>query len=260
NGARLIAGGLKTKIYLVSLGGFDTHASQVNGIDPLTGNHANLMESLSASLGAFQSDLQQLGEDKRVIGMTFSEFGRRIIANNSFGTDHGTAAPLFVFGSCVKGGVIGESPAIADQVEQNEGVAMQYDFRSVYASILIDWFKVPKSQVQNILFKDFQHLPIIEGCDITNINEDESLILEAKVYPNPASHYIKLEFESKGSSTTSVAIFDAIGSLVKIIFDKRLDSGVQNITIPVEDLPIGIYNLRVAEGSKQKSMKFMIAR
>jgi uncharacterized protein (DUF1501 family) len=260
NVAKLISGGLQTKIYLVSLGGFDTHASQVNGIDPLTGNHANLMDTLSTAIGAFQSDLQQMGLDKRVIGMTFSEFGRRIRANNSFGTDHGTAAPVFVFGSCVKGGVVGESPTISDQVEQNEGVAMQYDFRSIYASILIDWFKVEKSQVQNVLFKDFQHLPIIEGCDITNINEDQSLVLEAKIFPNPASEYIKLEFESSGIERTSIAIFDSIGSLIRLIYDKRLDPGPQSVSISIEDLPVGIYNVRLAEGSRQKTIKVLVAR
>ena len=260
NVARLISGGLGTKIYLVSIGGFDTHASQVNGTDVLTGNHANLMDTLSSAIGAFKSDLRQMGLDKRVVGMTFSEFGRRIRANKSFGTDHGTAAPLFVFGTCVKGGVIGESPVIRDNVAQDEGVAMQYDFRSVYASILIDWFKADKTRVKEVLFKDFQHLPIIEGCELTNIAEDESLLIEAKVYPNPASDYVNIEFESKGTGRTSIVIFDSIGSLVKLVYDKRIDSGMQNVMMPVTDFANGIYYIRIAEGSKQKTINLLIAR
>jgi uncharacterized protein (DUF1501 family) len=259
NVARLIAGGLQTKIYLVSIGGFDTHASQVNGTDVLTGAHANLMDNLSSSIGAFQSDLKLLGIDKRVIGMTFSEFGRQIKSNNSFGTDHGTAAPLFVFGSCVKGGIIGESPIIRDNVAQGEGVAMQYDFRSVYSSILVDWFKIDKSKVKQVLFKDFQHLPLIEGCEITNLNEDENLIIQAHVFPNPASDYVNLEFTSKGSERTSIAIFDSIGSLIKVVFDKRLDSGDQKVTIPVSDFMAGIYYIRIAEGAKVKTVNLLIA-
>ncbi len=260
NVARLISGGSQTKIYLVSMGGFDTHASQVNGIDPLTGNHANLMDNLSQAIGVFQSDLVQQGLDKRVVGMTFSEFGRRIRANNSFGTDHGTAAPLFVFGSCVKGGVIGESPTISANVGQDEGVAMQYDFRSIYASILIDWFNVSKTDVSEILFKEFQHLPIIEGCAITSIDENEPLVINANIFPNPASEFINIAFESKGVEHTSLAIFDSIGSLIKVIYDKRLDSGQQQVTVPISDLAVGIYYVRLAEGSRQKTMKVLVAR
>ncbi|MFN8330180.1 MAG: DUF1501 domain-containing protein [Saprospiraceae bacterium] len=88
--------------------------------------------------------------------MTFSEFGRRIKANDSTGTDHGTAAPLFVFGSCIKGGMIGNNPTISDNVQNDEGVTVQIDFRSVYASILIDWFQVKPSIVKQILFADFK--------------------------------------------------------------------------------------------------------
>src|SRR5690606_33177448 len=98
--ALLISGGLKTKVYVVRIGGFDTHANQVQDGGPTTGQHANLLELLSDAIHAFHDDLKRLGVDKRVIGMTFSEFGRQIAANNSLGTDHGTAAPLFLFGSC----------------------------------------------------------------------------------------------------------------------------------------------------------------
>lgn len=95
--ARLIAGGLKTRIYMVSLGGFDTHSLQVNSTSRETGNHANLLLKVSEGIKAFMADLNLLNANKRVIGMTFSEFGRRIKSNSSVGTDHGAAAPLFVF-------------------------------------------------------------------------------------------------------------------------------------------------------------------
>ena len=94
--ARLIAGGLKTRIYMVSLGGFDTHAQQVNSNATETGTHAILMQKVSEGIKAFMDDLEFLNSSKRVIGMTFSEFGRRIKSNSSGGTDHGAAEPLFV--------------------------------------------------------------------------------------------------------------------------------------------------------------------
>ncbi|MDH3710905.1 MAG: DUF1501 domain-containing protein, partial [Cyclobacteriaceae bacterium] len=95
--AQLIAGGLKTKVYVVNIGGFDTHANQVVQGNPLQGAHANLLNRLSEAVFAFQDDLDKLGVEERVLGMTFSEFGRRIGSNSSFGTDHGAAAPQFLF-------------------------------------------------------------------------------------------------------------------------------------------------------------------
>ncbi|MEJ0081821.1 MAG: DUF1501 domain-containing protein [Puia sp.] len=97
--ARLIAGGLKTKVYMVSMGGFDTHGGQVQAGNTATGNHAQLLKQVSEAISAFQTDVSQLGIGKRVMGMTFSEFGRRIKSNGSAGTDHGAAQPVFYLAS-----------------------------------------------------------------------------------------------------------------------------------------------------------------
>ncbi|MEL7160394.1 MAG: DUF1501 domain-containing protein, partial [Bacteroidota bacterium] len=161
--ARLISGGLRTKVYTVSIGGFDTHASQTNQ-KPDEGTHAELLQSVSEAITAFQQDLVAQGLSERVIGLTYSEFGRRIRSNNSMGTDHGDAAPMFLFGDCVGGNLVGSNPQIDPDVSQRDGVAMQYDFRDVYASILIDWFQATESEVRSIFYEDFQHLPILIGC------------------------------------------------------------------------------------------------
>lgn len=100
--ARLIQGGLKTRVYTVSTGGFDTHKRQVNASDTTTGLHAMLMKNVSTAISAFQNDIELMQLDDRVLGMTFSEFGRRIKSNASLGTDHGAAAPLIMFGKHVK--------------------------------------------------------------------------------------------------------------------------------------------------------------
>jgi uncharacterized protein (DUF1501 family) len=160
---RLIDGGLETKVYVVQLGGFDTHASQV-GSSTTEGDHADLLGELSAGLSALQQDLDELKLNERVLGMTFSEFGRRIRSNSSQGSDHGDAAPLFVFGSCASGTVLGDDPEIDPEVEQGDGVPMQYDFRDVYGSVLTDWFEVSESQVRTLLYPDFQYLPVANAC------------------------------------------------------------------------------------------------
>ena len=155
--AKLIGGGLRTKIYMVSLGGFDTHGNQV-------ADHADILAQLSAAIKVFMDDIAQLGAANNVMGMTFSEFGRRIDANSSDGTDHGEAAPLFMFGHKVAGGVLGTTPNITDDVANNDGnVSMQFDFRSIYTTILKDWFCVPSNDLPSIMLQSFNTLPIVQA-------------------------------------------------------------------------------------------------
>jgi uncharacterized protein (DUF1501 family) len=158
--ARLIAGGLKTKVYMVSTGSFDTHAKQTE-TDTTTGNHAKLLQRVSEAIGAFMDDLQFLQIQDRVMGMTFSEFGRRIKSNASGGTDHGAAAPVFYFGNSIKPGIIGTNPVIPANVSVNDNVPMQHDFRSLYASVLQNWFGLSPQDVQGILMGAFPLLPVV---------------------------------------------------------------------------------------------------
>ncbi|MVM35920.1 DUF1501 domain-containing protein [Spirosoma sp. HMF4905] len=159
--ARLVAGGLRTKVYLVSLSGFDTHAKQVEPDDTTTGVQAQLLRRVSEAVGAFMDDLKGLNAADRVMGMTFSEFGRRIKSNASGGTDHGAAAPVFYFGNAVKGGIIGTNPQLPTNVTVNDNVAMQHDFRSVYATVLQQWLNLPPSDIQTVLMGQFPLLPMV---------------------------------------------------------------------------------------------------
>jgi uncharacterized protein (DUF1501 family) len=150
NVASLISAGMSTRVYFVSLGGFDTHSNQAN-------NHGNLLKTLSEGLAAFQADLVAKKLDSQVLTMTFSEFGRRPNENESRGTDHGTAAPLFVMGSQIKGGLHGTPPSL-NNLPRNQDLAFSTDFRQVYATVLDKWFSCPTSQV---LGKSYTPLPFI---------------------------------------------------------------------------------------------------
>jgi uncharacterized protein (DUF1501 family) len=159
--SRLIAGGLQTRIYLVSMGGFDTHARQTDATDTTTGAHAKLLAKLSEAIDAFQDDLTYLKTGPRVVGMTFSEFGRRIQSNASGGTDHGSAAPVFIFGEGVTAGVVGENPTWPSKLTVNDNVAMQYDFRAIYSTMLEKWFRTDAAVISAVLQKDYPSLPVI---------------------------------------------------------------------------------------------------
>lgn len=154
--ARLIHGGLKTKIYFVSLGGFDTHSTQVDNSDTTTGAHTSLLGRLSVGIKTFQDDLALRGIADKVVGMTFSEFGRRANSNNSKGTDHGIAAPMFVFGTSVKRQTVGVNPDLSNLVTSsggNKDVPMQIDFRRVYSDVLNDWFGAGVAKTNSLLFR-----------------------------------------------------------------------------------------------------------
>ena len=241
--ARLISGGLKSKVYVTSLGGFDTHANQVEETDTTTGMHADLLQQVSDAISAFQSDLAAQGLEERVIGMTFSEFGRQIKSNFSNGTDHGTAAPLFMFGSCVKPGLLGNNPAIPAQLNNQEGVAMEIDFRSVYGTILKDWFKMGDDDISEILFENWQYLPLLKQCT-TSTFDPTAKIMEVKLYPNPVQHYGNVEFYSEDEKIR-VSIFDAIGHEVSVLTDQKLNIGKHIIGFNLDGLAAGNYYLRV---------------
>ncbi len=131
--AELIAAGAPTRVYYVSLGGFDTHATQA-------GRHDRLLESLGRGLGALDKDLRAKGLQDKVLVITFSEFGRRVAENGSGGTDHGTAAPMFLMGSAAAPGVHGTHPSLTD-LDQGD-LRYQVDFRGVYATVLEQWMGV----------------------------------------------------------------------------------------------------------------------
>ncbi len=252
--ARLISGGLQTKIYVVQLGGFDLHSNQVIDGNPQAGNQSNLMRILSDGLCAFQEDLVQLGVDDRVVGMTYSEFGRRIRSNQSNGTDHGTAAPIIVFGSCINPGIIGDNPEIDPQVGINEGVPMQYDFRSVYATMLMDWFDIPEDKVREVLFDDFQYLPLIQCTPVSANKEIELAEIDLNVFPNPFSDYFNIKFETK-SEHYRISLFNAIGFELKVVSNQKYASGIHEIKLPTHDLSSGVYFVRIAGKNIQKTVR-----
>ena len=170
--ARLIHGGLKTKIFFVSLGGFDTHSTQILNGNPLIGTHAELLGKVSDALYSFQEDLRLQGTQDRVVGMTFSDFGRRANSNAGKGTDHGVAAPQFVFGSSVKHRVIGQNPNLSDLIPSyggNMDIKMQIDFRRIYADVLNDWFGAGRPKTNGLLLNNFPTISLFsDTCDTLN--------------------------------------------------------------------------------------------
>ena len=147
--AQLIAGGLPTRVYYVSQGGYDTHVNQA-------GTQQRLLKELGDAVNAFVGDLKAQGNLQRVLVMTFSEFGRRVTENANGGTDHGAAAPLFVIGDKVKAGLLGRYPSLAPQDLFEGDIKYNVDFRSVYAGVLEGWLKTRSAPILGRQFEPLQ--------------------------------------------------------------------------------------------------------
>jgi uncharacterized protein (DUF1501 family) len=246
--AQMISGGLKTKVYVVSLGGFDTHDNQADATNLQAGTHRGLLKTVSDAIAAFQDDLQLLGLEQRVVGMTFSEFGRQIESNASLGTDHGDAAPLFLFGTCIQSGIIGPNPTIGSSLPDQAGLNMQIDFRDVYASILRDWFQVPTNEVQQLFAHQVQFYSLAGTC---NVSLEEQALANGSllVYPNPtpSSVHVKVNLEE---GRTMGELRDTNGATVKTYFDQHYSSGVHTIFCDMDGLAAGTYFLVIRNNEK----------
>jgi hypothetical protein len=245
--ARLIKGGLQTKVYMVNYGSFDTHAGQAVASDTTTGTHANLLKVVSDSIAAFQSDMRGLEIEDRVVGMTYSEFGRRIKSNASGGTDHGAAAPLFLFGKNVRGGVFGNNPSLPTAATVNDNIPYQHDFRTIYSTILQNWFCVSASGETEIMLKQFPTLPLINAsvCGATDKNSTFSKEALIYNYPNPFTSQTKIEFKTNGGHTL-LQLLDGSGTVIKLLVEATYSfPGMNSYTLYTSSLNSGVYYLRL---------------
>lgn len=261
--SQLICGGLRTRIYWVSIGGFDTHAQQVESNDHTRGEHAELLRGVSDAITAFQNDIAALGFEDRVLGMTFSEFGRRIVSNGSGGTDHGSAQPMFLFGSKVRPGMVGTNPDIPADVTYQTNLAMQYDFRSVYASVLTDWFCLDPSEVEQVLLDTYQPLSLVDPsvCSTTGMGPDVSgagtVLLEA--WPNPFTERTNLKYTTAGGRVL-LQMHDEQGRLVRTLVNGERPPGTWTVDADLGELAPGVYYARFQNGALQQVRNLLKVR
>tara|TARA_B100000959_G_C14943779_1_gene608996 strand:+ start:136 stop:1890 length:1755 start_codon:yes stop_codon:yes gene_type:complete len=167
--AKLISGGMYSPFYIVYQSGYDTHSDQIN-------RHGILMSDLSLALSNFYNDLENQGLADKVVIMTTSEFGRRPYQNGGGGTDHGAAAPMFVLGNTVNGGIIGNAPNLSS-FDGNNNLLHEYDYRQIYSSLLSQHFGLSSNQINNALLNSFESLDIISTTNsgVGDVNFDNQV-------------------------------------------------------------------------------------
>lgn len=273
--ARLIDGGLKSKVYFVELTGFDTHSNQ-GGLD---GAHSRLLAELSEAISSFQSDIEKLGHAKRVIGITTSEFGRRPYENGSFGTDHGTSNVMFAFGNEIKGEIFG-SHFMFLPFRDHQNLRFTTDFRSIYYEIMVTWFGQSSEFAEKVLGSKFAYVeqkgfikvtkedPTLppppevpkQNADINapgnpdnpaNIDQGDTFVL----YPNPVqgnSAFINMTLYYQATITITQSFAD--GRVMGQLHQKSYRSGLHNIYLDLLGGP-GLYILKIKANNRFHFLK-----
>ena len=265
--ARLISGDLGSKIYMVRISGFDTHNAQVQGVGEALGKHHSLLTDLSESMEAFINDLdsQNLADD--VVGLTFSEFGRKAAENGNLGTDHGEIAPMFVFGKPVLGGVSGTNPDLTEATSSNnyQIQTVQYDYRQTFATLLQNYLGADDTiidatffnhtlndsfvnlRIEDLLKSEFD---ISKGC-VASTNDPTKENKNWLVYPNPFRDNVNISGINT-DETVSYRIYNASGILLIDKTDTLVDG---KATINLFRYSSGVYFFEILSGSKKEVHK-----
>jgi uncharacterized protein (DUF1501 family) len=257
--ARLLSGGIKTRVFLVKIDGFDTHAGQVVGNDPTMGVHAALLYHVSTAVKAFTDDLSAQGIESRVLTCSTSEFGRRVYSNASLGTDHGKAAPVFLFGSGVKAGIMGSNPDLQDL--DNGNLKFQYDYRQIYTSILLDWLGASTGAIEASKFEDYidTRLDIINSP--FNVPENQGLrelLSIENIYPNPATDWLMVDYTLPQTGKVVITLMNSKGLRTGRTIETSGIKGKNGIRIPVHSMAPGLYILHLNFNGQAISRKVMI--
>jgi uncharacterized protein (DUF1501 family) len=251
--ARLIKGQLGTKVYMVSLDGFDTHANQAN-------THANRMQQLAASINAFYTDLAAYGNQDEVLCMTISEFGRTVHENGSSGTDHGAAAPMMLFGGGLNGnGFVGTHPSLSN-LDANGNMIHTTDFRDVYSTVMKDWLCIPAATVnQAMLNGNYNTLNL--GFNCTTLGVPTTADSDLRHFVINRNEDVMLHFTMDAGRKLDIRIFNFLGQEIGQLTNEYYMPGVHDIDIKnglKTRLAAGSYIYRILADGQQYSSQFMI--
>ncbi len=256
-----IARGMKTKVYFVTQYGYDTHIQQRSKTNE-TGQGRLLFE-LAEAISLFQEDIEKFGVADKVLGMTYSEFGRRVNENGSEGTDHGTCAPQFLFGTGVNGNVYGNNPSLTD-LDIYQDLKHQFDFRQLYASVLTEWFGPSESFTKSVLnTPDLTNktefgftFPVNGTGEMKSLFKNSAgvsdgskmtdrIFILSQNYPNPVVSETTIPFALSEPAMVKLEVFDSRGELVGTPVNANLGRGEHPISFDSRRLVSGTYYYRL---------------
>ncbi|WP_299337744.1 DUF1501 domain-containing protein [uncultured Psychroserpens sp.] len=251
--ARLIKGNLGSKVYMVTLGSFDTHANQLN-------DHKALLTDLANSIKIFYDDLAAAGLDDKVLSMTISEFGRRVNENGSNGTDHGTAAPLMLFGPAIQGnGFVSQHPDL-NNLDEDGNLNHTQDFREVYATIMQEWLCIDSNLVDEALLnQNFVRVDLGFNCDTLSVNDFNQNRFKHFVVYTDQDTIIKIK--NPYTQHMVIKLFDIMGKEITTLKNEMVFAGDHSLSLKKtlrNKLSIGQYIYRISVGNQNYSKSLII--
>ncbi|MCC7246972.1 MAG: DUF1501 domain-containing protein [Saprospiraceae bacterium] len=248
--ARLIKGNLGTRIFMVEIGGFDTHATQAD-------RHPILLNRLATAVKAFYDDLGATWKDK-VLGMTFSEFGRTIYENGSLGTDHGWGTPMMLFGGGLGNGFTGSYQDLSNPDPYTDP-EFSVDFRSVYATVLQDWMGTSPDLVNFVLGQQHDRIAGLVPATTPNTGDNGKCALLGH-NPHPTlSSTVEIKYAMLQNGPVRLQILDKNGNILRTLVNEYREKGSYSFPFRPSDWYIspGEYQYRLMGGGQvfQRSLK-----
>lgn len=265
--ARLISGGLESKVYMVKLSGFDTHFGQNQAENDILGDHNDLLTKLSSAVTAFMNDLSAMNLKNDVVGLTYSEFGRKAAENGSLGTDHGEIAPMFVFGAPVKGGVSGFNPDL-NEANENNGYqiqTIQFDYRDTLGTLLQDYLgadnlaldatffnntlnqSFSETKIEDLIKSEFSVATNCYSNTLTNNRDNNKMFYII----NPVYNDLIIKSKNQEYSSFKYELYDMNSKLVS------KGSSLINESISISHLINGIYILNITTNDKSEAHRII---
>lgn len=256
--ARLISGGLKTKVYLCYLGGFDTHVQQQEADDVTAGVHPSLLKQLANGVALFMQDALQQGFARRIVGMTISEFGRRPYENGSRGTDHGAAGVQFVFGDGenIRSSRFGTAPNL-EELDSNGDLIYQNDYRRLYADVLLNWFDATPEDSAAILGDRIAPLNVIKRRSVTSVSPLDPSRDSFAVIPNPVINTGEIVLRLLRPAPATVELYNLRGQFIADLFNGFLPEGTSRLSLPT--LRAGSYLVQMRIGEHLVQTTFVVS-
>lgn len=272
--AKLISGGLSSKVYMVEISGFDTHANQTELAGDPSGNHFELLNELSTAIDTFFKDLdsQNLADD--VVGVTYSEFGRKAAENGNMGTDHGEVSPMFVFGKPVQGGVSGINPDLNEASDANnyQVETVQHDYRETFATLLQNFLGANNQVLNNTFFNNTTDLSftnykienlikpdyeVAESC-YNPISEEGDELRVGQIEQDKFGNKAHLNIKSR-KSVASYKSFEVFNQHGQLVHDGEIsETKSKSIKIDLDPLSAGDYILKVKSSNHTQRLKIKL--
>ena len=272
--AKLISGGLSSKVYMVEIGGFDTHAYQTQEAGNPIGNHYDLLQELSSAIEVFFNDLDSQGLSDDIVGLTYSEFGRKAAENGNMGTDHGEVSPMFVFGKPIQGGVSGINPDLTEANSDNnfQIETVQHDYRETFGTLIQNFMgandevvnstffnnttdsSFTNNKIENLIRPSYE---VSELCLNSNHENDtgELKVGKLELHSKSFTSHINLIASKNSANYKSYEVFNHLGQL---IYDGQItDRNSNRLRINLEKLKTGDYLLKVKSKSQVKRFKIV---